>query len=312
MIHPLISTVLAACIAPAFAADAWLTNIGEACKQAAAQNKAVLIEFTGSDWCNPCMALRKNVTGTKDFETYASKNYILVEIDLAKFKKDPTGLYKQNWGLYEAYKIKGVPCILIMDPSGNITSRFGYHGNNESMKKTLENTFRTNREFHETLAAAERQTGDAKIRALTKIYKAVPEDNRHSYQALFNRLVELDKKDISGLVAETQKQRALKALRSPIEEDLISIKDPVLLESKIDRHLLRTDLPNDLRGTLLTTKAQIRLFHAKTEQDIDSVQPLLDQALKVDPKLDKEINRMKDYIKGNKQQILEQNRKAKH
>ncbi len=312
MIHPLISVGLAACIAPAFAADAWLTNIGEACKQAAAQNKAVLIEFTGSDWCNPCMALRKNVTGTKEFENYASKNYILVEIDLAKFKKDPTGLYKQNWGLYEAYKVRGVPCILIMDPSGNITSRFGYHPNNESMKKTLENTFRKNREFHETLAAAERKTGDAKILELTKIYKSVPEDNRHNYQALFNRLVALDKNDLSGLVAETQKKLAIKAMRAPIEADLIGIKDPVLLESKIDQHLLRTDLPNDLRATLLTTKAQIRLFRAKTEQDIDNIQPLLDQALKIDPKLDKEINRTKDYIRGNKQQILEQNRRRNH
>lgn len=96
MIHPFIPASLVACIAPALAADAWLTDIDAGKKQAAAENKAVLIEFTGSDWCQPCMKLRKNVTGTKEFETYAGKNYVLVEIDLARYKKDRPELYKKT------------------------------------------------------------------------------------------------------------------------------------------------------------------------------------------------------------------------
>ncbi len=46
---------LAACIAPAFAGEGWLTDLDTGKKQAAAENKAVLVDFTGSDWCHFCI-----------------------------------------------------------------------------------------------------------------------------------------------------------------------------------------------------------------------------------------------------------------
>ncbi|HIX20459.1 MAG TPA: thioredoxin family protein, partial [Candidatus Akkermansia intestinigallinarum] len=45
---------LAAIVAPAFAAE-WLTDLEAAKKQAAAENKAILVDFTGSDWCGYCI-----------------------------------------------------------------------------------------------------------------------------------------------------------------------------------------------------------------------------------------------------------------
>ena len=41
--------VLAACMAPAFAAVEWMTDLEAAKTKAAAENKAILIDFTGSD-----------------------------------------------------------------------------------------------------------------------------------------------------------------------------------------------------------------------------------------------------------------------
>ena len=41
--------------------EGWTTDLDEAFKKAKSENKSVLVEFTGSDWCPPCIAMRKNV-----------------------------------------------------------------------------------------------------------------------------------------------------------------------------------------------------------------------------------------------------------
>lgn len=256
MTHPFISASLVACIAPALAADAWLTDIDAGKKQAATENKAVLIEFTGSDWCQPCMKLRKNVTGTKEFETYAGKNYVLVEIDLARYKKDRPELYKKN------------------------------------------------REFHTSLAAAEKMTGNARIQALAKLYTAVPENNRHNYKPLFNRLLELDKNDISGLVAAEHRQKEQAALSNKIQADLMSTKEPADLIKKIDGYLAQPNMPPELHALLFERKFHAALALAQTEQDIDNALSIADDMAKSDPKHAQNILRMKEAMQKDKAGIL--------
>ena len=74
---------VAALTASAFAStpEGWSTDLEKAFAQAKAEKKSVLVEFTGSDWCPPCIAMRKNVFSTKEFVDGAAKKYILVELD---------------------------------------------------------------------------------------------------------------------------------------------------------------------------------------------------------------------------------------
>ena len=51
MIKQILPIVVAACVAPCFAAEGWITDMDAAKKQAAEQKKDLMIEFTGSDWC---------------------------------------------------------------------------------------------------------------------------------------------------------------------------------------------------------------------------------------------------------------------
>jgi thiol:disulfide interchange protein len=55
----------------------WSTDLPKALEQAKAEKKAVLMDFTGSDWCPPCKALHKNVLVSKEFEDYAEKNRVI-------------------------------------------------------------------------------------------------------------------------------------------------------------------------------------------------------------------------------------------
>ena len=119
------------------AGEGWLTNIEKAQEIAKKEGKMVLVDFTGSDWCPPCMALKKKVLGTKEFTAYAKKNLILVEIDFPRKKKidDEQKTYNQKQA--KKYGLAGVPMVLVFDSSGKqVHKEVGFRG--ETPKKYIE------------------------------------------------------------------------------------------------------------------------------------------------------------------------------
>ena len=91
----------------------------------------MFLDFTGSDWCGPCISLRKRVLSSKEFAAYAAKNLVLVEIDFPQGKKQSAELKKQNERLSKQYGIdeKGFPTIVLLDPAGKVIREFtGYEG----------------------------------------------------------------------------------------------------------------------------------------------------------------------------------------
>lgn len=114
---------VAALTASAFATtpEGWSTDLEKALKQAKEENKSVLVEFTGSDWCPPCIAMRKNVFSKKEFIDAASKKFVLVELDFPKGDKE---LAKKNKPLAEKYKIEGYPTVILLDSDGKEFTRF--------------------------------------------------------------------------------------------------------------------------------------------------------------------------------------------
>jgi thiol:disulfide interchange protein len=99
----------------------WTTDLDKAFTKAKAEKKAVLVEFTGSDWCPPCIAMRKNVFSKKEFVDAASKNYILVELD---FPNGDEATKKKNQPMAEKYKIEGFPTVILFNSAGKEFSRF--------------------------------------------------------------------------------------------------------------------------------------------------------------------------------------------
>lgn len=113
-----------------FAAD-WETDYDKALETAKRENKRVLVDFTGSDWCGPCIQLHKRVFSRPEFIQYAEKNLVLVEIDYPQRKKQPDTLVKQNERLAKQYRIeeKGYPTLVLLDPAGKIARELqGYDG----------------------------------------------------------------------------------------------------------------------------------------------------------------------------------------
>ena len=114
---------VAALTASAFAAtpEGWTTDLEKAFKQAKEEKKSVLVEFTGSDWCPPCIAMRKNVFSKKEFVDAASKKYILVELDFPNGDKE---VKEKNQPFAEKYKIEGFPTVILFNSDGKEFTRF--------------------------------------------------------------------------------------------------------------------------------------------------------------------------------------------
>jgi len=96
----------------------WMTNYAKAVEQAKAQNKPILLDFTGSDWCGWCIKMKKESLDTTAFKQYADKNLILVEVDFPQNKPQADAVKSQNQQLQQKYKIDGYPCFVLVDKDG--------------------------------------------------------------------------------------------------------------------------------------------------------------------------------------------------
>ena len=95
-------------------APVWLTDLDAAKAQGVKENKPVLIDFTGSDWCPPCIQLHKVVFESAEFAAVASK-YVLVELDYPRKTPQAPELKAKNAELSKKFGISGFPTVLLID-----------------------------------------------------------------------------------------------------------------------------------------------------------------------------------------------------
>lgn len=110
----------------AFAATGWDDDYEKAVAKAKTENKMVLLDFTGSDWCSWCMKLDKEVFSKKEFKDYAKENLVLVEVDFPNGKRQTKKLKEQNEKLKAEHAIKGYPTIIVLNPDGQKVGELGY------------------------------------------------------------------------------------------------------------------------------------------------------------------------------------------
>src|ERR1700720_2494976 len=89
----------------------WLTDVPKAEAQAKTDNKLVLLDFTGSDWCGWCMKLAPETFSKPEFADYTKKNLVLVQLDYPNKKSQTDELKKANAALQVKYNIEGFPTL---------------------------------------------------------------------------------------------------------------------------------------------------------------------------------------------------------
>ncbi|WP_026710779.1 thioredoxin family protein [Flavobacterium filum] len=110
-------------------AQNWQTNFEEAKVLDQKENKNIVLVFSGSDWCAPCMKLEKNIWMSQEFQTESQNNWITYKADFPKKKANqlPTELTEQNKKLAEKYNKEGsFPLVVLLTPSGKVLGMFGF------------------------------------------------------------------------------------------------------------------------------------------------------------------------------------------
>jgi len=116
----------------------WTTDLPAAQARAKAADKLVFIDFTGSDWCPPCMALHDHVLVQKPFLDFAEKNLELVVIDFPKNKPLDQKVELANRALAEQYKVESFPTLIVLDAAGNMVHRDEGYGGKKAEAFTAE------------------------------------------------------------------------------------------------------------------------------------------------------------------------------
>jgi thioredoxin-related protein len=96
----------------------WLTSFPDAAAQATKENKLVLLDFTGSDWCGWCKRLDSETFSQQPFVTYAGQNLVLVEVDFPRGKPQSDDQKNANRSLAQKYNVTGYPTVIVTKPDG--------------------------------------------------------------------------------------------------------------------------------------------------------------------------------------------------
>ncbi|MEO5717189.1 MAG: thioredoxin family protein [Chthoniobacterales bacterium] len=104
----------------------WLTDFEAAKAEARSEDKLLLINFTGSDWCPPCMMLEKDLFSKPEFAQYSAKHLVLLEVDFPRRKKLSAEQQAANAKVAGDYGIEGFPTVIVLAPDSKPLGKFGY------------------------------------------------------------------------------------------------------------------------------------------------------------------------------------------
>jgi thioredoxin-related protein len=101
------------------------TNFELVKKEAASQSKPIVLVFSGSDWCAPCIKL-ESIWQSTEFKEYAASNLILERADFPRKNKTRSESKKQNEGLAARYNKEGFPLVVVLDSKGTVLGKASY------------------------------------------------------------------------------------------------------------------------------------------------------------------------------------------
>ena len=228
------------------AADGWLVDFEKAKAQAAKEEKSILMEFTGSDWCPPCKALTANVLSKDVFKTEMPKNFVLLKLDSPRDKSKQTPEEIEQYKVLSAkYGIQGVPTIFLADAKGRpYYQTVGYSGDPaDKYVANLKEQLGTLAKRDAAFAKAEKATGTEKAKLLAEGLSLVDDEMAlKTYSEVVAEIIELDADNKAGLKTKFDGLKNSVEFKSELEatmssnrgkpEDILAAIDKLIAEKK--------------------------------------------------------------------------------
>ena len=104
----------------------WLTSIQNATGQARKEDKLIMAYFRGSDWCDFCKKLDREVLNTPMFVDWATENVVLLDVDFPSEKRQSPSQKKHNDAMKDRYSVVKTPTFVFLDADGEPITRCGF------------------------------------------------------------------------------------------------------------------------------------------------------------------------------------------
>ena len=125
-------------------AQNWENDWKVATQKSKKNNQKLILVFSGSDWCIPCIKLEKEIWEAESFKAYALENYVLLRADFPKRKKNALSIEKQthNDKLAERFNAAGYfPLVVVISPEEKVLGQLGYEKSTPEKYIELINAF---------------------------------------------------------------------------------------------------------------------------------------------------------------------------
>ncbi len=305
--------------------DLWTTNAEEATKQAKESDRDMLLLFTGSDWCPPCIKLENEILSKAGFYDSAVEKFVLVKFDFPQNTQLAANIQRQNDEWSNRYGIESFPTVVLVDKDLNPYAITGYREEASEAYMAHLDTFHTARVTRdEFLKKADNATGKERAtfldQALSGLDSSIVEVY---YEDLLEEIGELDEDDELGLRTKyfAQRDREIhKAVMSSIAM-VARLRKPDAAVAFIDESLAEHNLPLNMMITAQNTK--LRLLRKMNKVDeanslidsmiaIEELEPTTRQRLIINKsfywislkKVDEAIQELKTQIQNNTDNLL--------
>lgn len=122
-------TLILLVLAVSMQAQEWQNSFSEAIAKANTEDKPIVLVFSGSDWCAPCIRLKKHIFDSAEFKDYAKDHYVLYNADFPRKKQNqlPEDKMSVNKSLIEKYNPKGYfPMVVVLDKNEHVLGETGF------------------------------------------------------------------------------------------------------------------------------------------------------------------------------------------
>lgn len=287
--------------ASAFATpEGWTTDFPAAKAEAAASDKDLLMDFTGSDWCGWCIKLKDEVFLTDEFKAVAPSDFVMVELDFPNAVPQTDAVKAQNAALASKYNIQGYPTIILADAKGKPYAQTGYQpGGPEAYLAHLDELQAIRVTRDEAMAKAKDADGIEKAKALDEAMQAVGiQFAIGHYPSVVESIIALDADNSAGLKSKYDTAMSEMKMDADMQDaiQLLQSGDAEAGLAKLDQ-VIETHEPQGESLQMITAiKGQVHLQMGEMDQGMS----LLEQAVAVAPEspIAGQINAMIQQVKS--------------
>ena len=179
-------------------------SVEKALPMAREQGRNILLEFTGKEWCPPCIHLRTKILETAEFDKAVGDKYVLVEVVFPRLPEAvaamPESQRNANEKLLAYHHIQtGLPTVLLLDAAGRPYAQVaGARPTTAEYVKALEEAAAVRVVRDAAFERAESLQGLERAAALAEGLNAVPPHCRDKYPELVNEINRLDPQNTLG------------------------------------------------------------------------------------------------------------------